>query len=261
MSHARYHTVASTYFRTPRTEPQPPRSEHGGRSLPARTPFHIMRMASNRTILIRSTATVLLALVLTVSGRAARAQAPADSLTVAADKGRILGSEKAPIWMLIVSDFQCPFCRQWHADTWETLKKEYVTTGKVRVAYVNMPLGMHPNAQPAAVAAMCASAQGKFWPMADLVFRSQDKWKDLKNARPFFDSLAKVAGTDAARLKACVAGQSVAALVDADRVRMTRAGAGSTPIFFIGGSRVEGAQPIATFRRAIDAELAAAAKR
>ena len=192
---------------------------------------------------------------------AASAQAVTDALTPAADKGRILGSEKAAIWMLIVSDFQCPFCRQWHADTWETLKKEYVTTGKIRVAYVNMPLGMHPNAQPAAVAAMCASAQGRFWPMADLVFKSQDKWKDLKNARPFFDSLAKVAGTDAAQFKTCVAGQSIAALVDADRVRMTRAGAGSTPIFFIGGSRVEGAQPIAVFRRAIDAELAAATKR
>lgn len=220
-----------------------------------------MGMISNRTNLIRNIAAVLLALTLATAGRAASAQAPTDSLTVAADKGRILGSEKAPIWMLIVSDFQCPFCQRWHADTWETLKKEYVTPGKVRVAYVNMPLGMHPNAQPAAVAAMCASAQGKFWPMADLVFKSQDKWKDLQNARPFFDSLAKVAGTDAARLKACVTGRSVAALVDADRVRMTRAGAGSTPIFFVGGSRIEGAQPIAVFRRTIDAELAAATKR
>lgn len=189
------------------------------------------------------------------------AQSTGDSLSAAADKGRILGSDKAPLWLLIVSDFQCPFCRRWHVETWETLKKEYVNTGKIRVAFVNFPLGMHPNARPAAITAMCASAQGKFWPVADLIFKSQDKWKDLKDARPFFDSVAKAGGTDPARLKTCEAGTSIPALVNADVVRMSRAQAQSTPTFFIGRAKIEGAEPIATFRRAIDAELAAATKR
>lgn len=185
-------------------------------------------------------------------------QLVADSVGAAADKGRILGSEKASVWMIIVSDFQCPFCKQWHTDSWETLKKEYVNTGKIRVAYVNFPLGIHPNARPAAISAMCASAQGKFWPMADLLFKNQDKWKGLKDARPYFDSLAKAAGADAGRLKSCITSPGVAAMVDADRTRMMQAKAESTPTFYIGGARVEGAQPIAVFRRAIDAELAAA---
>ena len=201
------------------------------------------------------------ALALAMAAGTAAAQAMSDSLSTAADKGRILGSEKAAVWMLVVSDFQCPFCRQWHTETWETLKKEYVNTGKVRVAYVNFPLNIHPNAQPAAITAMCASAQGKFWPVADLLFKAQDKWKDLKNARGFLDSLAKSGGADPARLKTCVASPAVAALVEADRVRMGRAATQSTPTFFIGKTKVEGAQPIATFRRAIDAELAAATKR
>jgi protein-disulfide isomerase len=215
-------------------------------------------MVTSRYTLLCLSAAAVLSVATTAQ---TQAQAPADTLSVAADKGRILGSDKAPIWMLIVSDFQCPFCRQWHTDTWETLKKEYVATGKVRVAYVNFPLGMHANARPAAITAMCASAQGKFWPVADLLFKTQDKWKDLKDARAFFDSLAKAGGVDAARFKTCVASPVVAKLVDADQVRMARVATQSTPTFFIGASKVEGAQPITVFRRAIDAELAAAAKR
>jgi protein-disulfide isomerase len=190
----------------------------------------------------------------------AGAQGVTDSLAAAADKGRILGSDKATVWLLIVSDFQCPFCKRWHSDTWEALRKEYVATGKVRVAYVHMPLGMHPNARPMAIASMCASAQGKFWPMADAIFKGQDTWKDAKDPRPAIEAAGKEAGLDAARLKTCLDAPSIAAMVDGDKVRMTRAGAGSTPTFFIGDGKVEGAQPLPVFKRAIDAALAAAAK-
>ena len=209
---------------------------------------------------MRKGAALLLASALSVGAAAATAQTVTDSLSTAADKGRILGSDKAPIWMLIVSDFQCPYCKQWHDQTWAAIKREYVNTGKVRVAYVHFPLGMHPNARPTAVAAMCASAQGKFWPMTELLFRTQDRWKDLKDPRPLIDSLVRVGGLDAARHKRCMDAPSVPALVEADRVRMTRAGTESTPTFYIGGTRLAGAEPIATFRKAIDAELAAAAK-
>ena len=167
--------------------------------------FHIYPMRSSPFALIRAAtgAAVVIATITTVSGAAAAPapQLPTDSLSTAADKGRILGSDKAPIWMLVVSDFQCPFCRQWHTETWESLRKEYVATGKVRVAFVHFPLGMHANARAAAIAAMCASAQGRFWPVADAIFKAQDRWKDLKDARPYFDSLARSAGLDAARQK------------------------------------------------------------
>jgi protein-disulfide isomerase len=188
------------------------------------------------------------------------AQSASDSLSTAADKGRIIGSDKAPIWLLIVSDYQCPFCRDWHDKTWAAIRNEYVTTGKIRVAYVHFPLGQHPNARATAIAAMCASVQGKFWPMTELLFKTQDRWKDLKDPRPFVDSLVRVAGVDAARHKRCMDAPAVAALVEADRVRMARAGTESTPTFFIGAKRLAGALPIEEFRRAIDAELAAAKK-
>ena len=158
--------------------------------------------------------------------------------------------------MLIVSDFQCPFCKEWHDATWSAIRSEYVDTGKLRVAYVNFPLGMHPNARPAAIEAMCASAQGKFWPVADALFRTQVRWKDLPAPRAFFDGIAASARLDASARQACLAGTAIQSLIDADQVRMSRAATTSTPTFFIGGSRLEGAHPIAQFRRVIDAELA-----
>lgn len=197
--------------------------------------------------------------------QSARASAPpgqpASPIVADADRGRIAGSESARVWVLIVSDFQCPFCRQWHRDTWETLRREYVATGKVRVAFMNYPLGQHPNARPAAVAAMCASAQGRFWQFTDLAFAQQDRWKDLGDPRAFFDGLSRSVGVDLAKAKLCAGDPGIAALVDADYTRMSRAGAQSTPTFFIGRSRIEGAQPITEFRRVIDAELAAARPR
>jgi protein-disulfide isomerase len=185
-------------------------------------------------------------------------KAAPDPLVAAADQGRIIGSDQAKLWVLIVSDFQCPFCHQWHSETWEKLRREYVTTGKVRVAYVNMPLNIHPNARPTAIAAMCAGTQGKFWRYADLLFTTQSRWKDLRDPRTHIEALGKTAALDEAKFKACLGSPGVASLVDADYTRMNRAGAGSTPTFFIGASKLEGAQPIEMFRRVIDAELARA---
>ena len=202
---------------------------------------------------------ILATVVAARSGPAQSAPQPPptpDPIITAADRGRILGAESAKLWMLVVSDFQCPFCKEWHDATWSTIQREYVNTGKIRVAYVNLPLGMHPNARPAAIEAMCAGVQGKFWQMADALFRTQDRWKDLPAPQAFFDGIAASVRLDPAARRACITGRAIPSLIDSDQLRMTRAATRSTPTFFIGGSRLEGAQPIEQFRRVIDAELA-----
>ncbi|MFA6167442.1 MAG: thioredoxin domain-containing protein [Gemmatimonadaceae bacterium] len=174
-----------------------------------------------------------------------------------ADAGRIIGSPSATVWMIIISDFQCPFCKQWHDESWEAIRKEYVETGKIRVAYMNLPLGMHENALPAAHAAMCASVQGKFWPVQDAIFRTQKEWSHLADAHPFFENLARDAGADVDALRACVQSGVMRPLIQSDESRATSAGAQSTPTFFVGSQPLIGAQSLATFRGAINAALAA----
>ncbi len=182
--------------------------------------------------------------------------APKDSDGVKADLARIQGSPMAPVWVIEVSDFQCPFCKQWHDETYQKLRDEFVRTGKVRLAYVNFPLAQHSYAFPAAEAAMCAGAQGKFWEMHDALFASQSKWETLPSPAPFFESLARAAGVDVARWRQCVESGKMKPLILADQDRARIAGASSTPSFMIGDRLLVGAQPIENLRSAIDSALA-----
>lgn len=183
----------------------------------------------------------------------------ADSLMARADSARIQGSPTAPLWIIEVSDFQCPYCRDFHAKTYPAVLKEYVQTGKARLAYVNFPIpSAHPNAVPAALSAMCAAAQDKFWPMHDKLFNEQDRWAPLSDPTPVLDSLASSVGVNMQAFDACLSSKVMQPLVDADRDRAENRGVRATPTFLIGGQKIEGAQEIDVFRRVIDSELAKA---
>ena len=185
---------------------------------------------------------------------------PTDSATVLAkaDRGRIQGDSTAKLWLVIVSDFQCPYCRQWHDEVFATLVRDYVATGKVRIAYVNLPLSMHQNALPAAEAAMCTAVQGRFWQMHDALFRTQDRWESLPDPRPMFDSLAASVGVEPASYRSCVESKATRPMIEADARRVDDAGVRATPTFFIGDTRLEGAIPLPEFRAALDKALAGA---
>jgi protein-disulfide isomerase len=183
-----------------------------------------------------------------------------DSEGIKADLARIQGNPAAPVWVIEVSDFQCPYCKQWHDETYKVFRDELVRTGKVRLAYVNFPLAQHQYAWPAAEAAMCAGAQGKFWEMHDALFNTQSRWETLPAPTAFFDSLATAQGLDLARWQQCVKSGKMKSWIQADHDRAQTAGAASTPSFIIGDKLLVGAQPIAELRRAVDSALAKSKK-
>lgn len=185
---------------------------------------------------------------------------PTDSISTMADAGRIRGDAAAPIWLIEVSDFQCPYCKRWHDETYQAIDREFVKTGKVRLAFLNFPIpSLHPNAIAASEAAMCASVQGKFWEMHDALFKSQEKWGPVPNPMPAFDSLSRTAGVDSNRWRDCVVSHASLALINADRDRLGTRGVQSTPTFYIGDEQVLGAQPVDSFRVAIKRQIAKAA--
>src|SRR6266550_9370374 len=181
--------------------------------------------------------------------------APTDSNITRADLARIQGSASAPVWVIEVSDFQCPYCKQWHDQTYAAFRDQYVNTGKVRLAYVNFPLSSHAHAWPAAESAMCAGAQGKFWQMHDALFITQNKWEAMSSPAVMFDSLAQSNGLDMKRWRACVSSGEMKPLIEADHDRASRAGATATPSFMIGDKILTGAQPLDELRKAIDSAL------
>jgi protein-disulfide isomerase len=176
-----------------------------------------------------------------------------------ADRGRIRGAPTAQVWLVEISDFQCPYCKSWHDAVYPTIEREYVQTGKIRMAYINYPLSsIHPNARAAAEAAMCGSVQGRFWELHESLFNTQPLWASQRDPMHIFDSLAVAAKVDPKAWRTCMATHATAALIDADRDRAMRAGIQSTPSFFVGSRGLVGSYPVDTFRVVLDSAIAKA---
>ena len=182
-----------------------------------------------------------------------------DARIARADRARIRGAQNG-IWIVVISDFQCPFCKKWHEETEPLIERDYIRTGKAQIAYMNYPIAsIHPNAMATHEVAMCAAEQEKFFPVADALFRTQGDWKSRRDIKAYLDSLVGTLPLDRPRLQACLRSGEMRPLIEADIDRSTRIGVGSTPSFLVGGRPVIGAQPYEAFRQAIEAALAAAA--
>jgi protein-disulfide isomerase len=194
----------------------------------------------------------------TASAAAPASGGAADSISARADRGRILGDSNAKVWLVMASDFQCPFCKQWHDAKFSNIVQKYVKSGRVRMAYLNMPLSIHQFAVPAAEAAMCASVQDKFWPMHDSLFATQNIWEALQSPASFFDTLANHNHVEMGPWRTCMSQHLTQPLIEADYDRARQTGVKETPTFIVGATKLTSAD--ADVAGALDAALAAKAK-
>ncbi len=164
------------------------------------------------------------------------------------------GPEGASVTIVEFSDFQCPYCARVSSNLLPQIRKTY--GDKVRFVFRDFPLDTHKEAVPAAVAARCAGRQGKFWEMHDMLFSRQ---KELGG--PFYEKAGKEIGLDMAKFSECRKDPKVAEAVKSDGSEGARLGVNSTPTFFVNGLVVEGAIPFEEFRKTVDEELAATAKK
>jgi len=172
--------------------------------------------------------------------------------------GRIRGSASAPVTVYEMSDFQCPYCREFALNTFPAIASSYVATGRARWAFSNFPLtNIHPNAVAAAEVGLCAAQQGGFWRVHDLLYQHQDVWAPLKEPAAFFLTLADSAKLSKPALLACLQSPSTEDAIRADAQGASRSGASSTPTFYIEGGLLVGAQPLEVFRQVLDSILRA----
>ncbi|GHG91175.1 thioredoxin domain-containing protein [Comamonas sp. JC664] len=157
------------------------------------------------------------------------------------------GSADALITLVEFSDYECPFCSRANA-TVEQLEKQY--GNKLRVVMKQNPLSFHPRAKPAAIAAMAAGEQGKYWEYHAKLFQNQKKLDDAS-----LEQYAKDIGLDMAKWKAELANPKFQDIITRDQALASQLGASGTPAFFINGRFLSGAQPIANFQALIDEEL------
>lgn len=161
---------------------------------------------------------------------------------------------KCAITVVEFSEFQCPFCER-VLPTVERILNEY--KGKIRWIVKDFPLGFHDRARPAAVAAHCASDQGKFWDMYDELFSNQRKLadEDLKK-------YAKNIGLNMDKFNTCFDNPAEKlAIIEKNYREGEQVGVTGTPAFFINGRRLSGALPYEEFRRVLEEELAALASK
>jgi protein-disulfide isomerase len=171
------------------------------------------------------------------------------------------GSANAPVTIVEISDYHCPFCRRHVQQTQPQLYSEYVQTGKARHVFLHYPIEqLHPDAYKSHEAASCAADQGKFWELHAKLFETSAKTNDQLAA------MAQSAGLDTAAFRACLDSGKHADEVRKSVARIQQLGVSGTPMFLIGTSSgtsavkirktVEGAQPFGAFKTAIDAVLA-----
>ena len=175
-----------------------------------------------------------------------------------ADQSRAVGDSASPLTIVEISDFQCPYCAQYYRQTYPAIDSLYVDTGKARYVFVTYPNPGHGRAWPAAEAAYCAGAVGRFWPMHDLLFENQQEWAQSAEPQELFVAYADSLGIDTASFRSCLAEDLPAQVQVRDLEQVSGARIRSTPLFIVNGQTpIVGAQPLSRFRTVLDSVLRA----
>lgn len=171
------------------------------------------------------------------------------------------GSASAPVTLVEISDYHCPFCRRHVQQTQPQIYSQYVDTGKVRHVFIHYPIDqLHPEAYKSHEAASCAAEQGKFWELHTKLFEAPARTDDQISA------LAFAVGLDVNALKGCLSSGKYRNAVRESVRKMQELGVSGTPMFLVGRtpsgsepfkavSTINGAQPFPAFKQAIDAIL------
>lgn len=169
----------------------------------------------------------------------------ADKVNVDIGNTPVLGKKDAKIKLIVFSDFQCPFSKR-GADTVMALKAKY--GDNLMFVYKNLPLPFHPEAMPAAKAALAAARQGKFYEFHDKLFLNQDKLGE-----PLYVQIAKEVGLNMEKFNADRNSKEIEDQIKADLAQANSLGFNGTPGFALNGVKILGAYPQEHFEKVIDA--------
>ncbi len=173
----------------------------------------------------------------------------------------VRGNPNAPIVMVEYSDYDCPFCKNFH-ETMNRIMSEYGTDGKVAWVYRHFPLEqLHPSAPHIAQASECVAELGgndAFWKFTDLVFGERGTNEQTNTAR--LEEFATTAGVSAGAYNSCMEDGHSKERVEADFADAIKAGGKGTPytLVLVGGQQgvISGAQPYETVSKILDTLIA-----
>lgn len=174
----------------------------------------------------------------------------------------VYGDPQAPVALIEYSDFECPFCKRFHATARQLVDR---SGGEIQWVYRHFPLQSHnPGAQKQAEAAECVAALGgneAFWKYTDAIYErttSGGRGFPIRGLAP----LAQEIGLETGAFEECLESGRMTARVENDFESGVRAGINGTPgniLLHVPTGRAvaaHGAQPYENLREAVERLLA-----
>ena len=140
----------------------------------------------------------------------------------------------------LYTDYQCPYCAKAEPKFEEAAKK---LDGVLNVTVRHMPLNIHVNAVPAALAVEAAEAQGKHLEMANKLFATQNDWKGISERdklRTLFNDYAKELGLNTEEFDKVLLASDTVKPIQRDYDHAVKIGVKGTPTFVVNDKVVEG---------------------
>jgi protein-disulfide isomerase len=174
------------------------------------------------------------------------------------DDPTAIGRPDAPVVLVEYADYRCPFCGLFSRETLPPLVAKYVGSGQLRVEWRDLPV-FGGESSDAAVAGRAAAAQDRFWEFNKAVYAIAPERGHAALPRERLVQLAGKAGVpDLKKFEADLDSAELQAAVAKDAQEAAGLGATGTPTFLINDTPIVGAQPLATYEKAIDAALKSA---
>jgi protein-disulfide isomerase len=162
----------------------------------------------------------------------------------------VKGDPQSPVSIVVFTDFQCPYCIKL-APLLDQVYEQ--NKDKVKVYFKNMPLQFHEMAEPAALAALAAGKQGKFWEFHDKLFTAPQLNSQI------IGNIGRELGLDMARFDTDMKSPELRQKLSQDMSDAQKAGVTGTPTVYINGRKLK-QRNLQGFQALIDDELAKAGK-
>ena len=166
----------------------------------------------------------------------------------------VIGSDKAPITMIVWASVTCPHCSDWFTNEWPTIRKALIEPGKLRFVFRELPTAPAQLAMVGFLMAECAPSDDYF-EVIEYQMENQEKIFEAAEkgeARAAYDKVGALAGLNSeAEIQACFADKDKLAHIQTNSERADGAGLSGVPAFYINGDAYEGKQDAETLTKLI----------
>ncbi|HWM31411.1 MAG TPA: DsbA family protein [Methyloceanibacter sp.] len=151
---------------------------------------------------------------------------------------RTLGNPNAPIVVIEYASLTCPHCRNFHANVFPQVKRQYIDTGKVLYIVREFPIGR--SAGNAAIINRCAPPENYF-SLLDAFLSRQSEWVSQEVRLDAIYGVAKSSGMSRETFDKCLSNQAIIDGLSEVKQRGRQFGVVGTPTFFVNGRKAQGA--------------------